>query len=351
MDFLKTLLIYLSLSTALGVQGGPVPAEVPTPTPPPPSYQVTMAPNQTAVPTATPSPSPVPKPTISPNPKYKTVQWGDNGSGVKKVQQRLIELGYLPAGTADGAYGAQTASAVRSFQRANGLSVDGVAGAATQTRLYEDPDVVAYTAPTDVPTMTAPPTITPTPYVERQITEMQTPAPVTSDPGALAELLSGVQADTRPAVTLAGLTRVENGLIVLQSSGSFLTYQEEENGVPVTYMPRLWRNEAGQAVVNLGELVNCMPEWTLTGVDGYGARYLSAAGYSVRLTAENGQIVTYTDGVQAPLAQGDVLAERGELYVTENFLRAALGANTVFDEDEATLLLTVVDKSLATATD
>ena len=36
----------------------------------------------------------------------------------------------------DGIYGSTTASAVKAFQRANGLSADGQAGSATQTKLY-----------------------------------------------------------------------------------------------------------------------------------------------------------------------------------------------------------------------
>ena len=55
---------------------------------------------------------------------------GSSGADVKKVQQKLIDWGYLH-GTADGKYGAKTQAAVQAFQRKNGLSADGRVGART----------------------------------------------------------------------------------------------------------------------------------------------------------------------------------------------------------------------------
>jgi N-acetylmuramoyl-L-alanine amidase len=60
---------------------------------------------------------------------------GSTGAQVRQIQQRLIALGYLPQGGADGVYGAQTESAVRRFQQARGISADGVAGVVTLTAL------------------------------------------------------------------------------------------------------------------------------------------------------------------------------------------------------------------------
>ena len=54
---------------------------------------------------------------------------------VKSLQQRLIDLGYMK-GSATGYYGDVTFAAVKAFQKAHGLSVDGVAGRATQQTLY-----------------------------------------------------------------------------------------------------------------------------------------------------------------------------------------------------------------------
>ncbi|MBR7178469.1 MAG: peptidoglycan-binding protein [Oscillospiraceae bacterium] len=59
---------------------------------------------------------------------------GSSGTQVRYLQQNLIGLGYL-TGDADGSYGKQTESAVREFQSAYGLTVDGNAGNATQTAL------------------------------------------------------------------------------------------------------------------------------------------------------------------------------------------------------------------------
>ncbi|MBR2831897.1 MAG: spore cortex-lytic enzyme [Oscillospiraceae bacterium] len=55
---------------------------------------------------------------------------GSTGSGVTELQEKLQGWGYY-SGEADGIYGSRTEAAVKSFQRKNGLSVDGVAGPAT----------------------------------------------------------------------------------------------------------------------------------------------------------------------------------------------------------------------------
>lgn len=61
---------------------------------------------------------------------YKTLSMGSNGSAVKELQEKLNSLNYS-CGIADGDFGTKTASAVREFQRKNGLSVDGIAGPKT----------------------------------------------------------------------------------------------------------------------------------------------------------------------------------------------------------------------------
>lgn len=55
---------------------------------------------------------------------------------VTSLQNRLIELGYLPAGSATGLYGASTVTAVQKFQEYHGLTADGKAGQETLTMLY-----------------------------------------------------------------------------------------------------------------------------------------------------------------------------------------------------------------------
>lgn len=55
---------------------------------------------------------------------------GSSGEEVRKIQTKLKNWGYYN-GSVDGVYGWQTENAVRSFQKKNGLKVDGVAGEAT----------------------------------------------------------------------------------------------------------------------------------------------------------------------------------------------------------------------------
>ena len=64
-----------------------------------------------------------------------TLRYGSEGAEVTTLQNRLIALGYL-AGSADGKFGRNTKSAVIAFQKANGLSVDGVVGEDTSAKLY-----------------------------------------------------------------------------------------------------------------------------------------------------------------------------------------------------------------------
>lgn len=66
---------------------------------------------------------------------YLLLKQGTSGVEVRKLQGRLAELGYY-AGGVDGVYGETTVTAVKAFQRANGLSGDGQAGAQTQSKLY-----------------------------------------------------------------------------------------------------------------------------------------------------------------------------------------------------------------------
>lgn len=59
------------------------------------------------------------------------------GEDVRKLQARLIELGYdLPKYGADGEYGSETVAAVKEFQADRGLDADGIAGEKTLAALY-----------------------------------------------------------------------------------------------------------------------------------------------------------------------------------------------------------------------
>ncbi len=73
----------------------------------------------------------------APVPVPGTVTGGDTTRGdptVQAYQQSLADLGYDP-GPIDGRYGPLTANAVRDFQSANGLTVDGILGPRTKAAI------------------------------------------------------------------------------------------------------------------------------------------------------------------------------------------------------------------------
>lgn len=69
------------------------------------------------------------------NTRYETLQQGDQGEDVQKIQARLEELGYLDR-EYDGHFGEYTAQCVSEFQKANGLEETGIADAQTQRKLF-----------------------------------------------------------------------------------------------------------------------------------------------------------------------------------------------------------------------
>ena len=155
MDLIKTLLVYMVMVVSGATEASPAltpppPQAQPSETPAlvetaAPSQAPTLAPTFSAAPTMTPTPTP-----------YTTLQVGDRGEDVKKLQRRLAELGYLND-KIDGIFGQNTKKAVERFQYYNNLTQDGKAGKATLTKLYESTSVV-----------TAPPNITPNPTVTLQ---------------------------------------------------------------------------------------------------------------------------------------------------------------------------------------
>lgn len=59
------------------------------------------------------------------------------GTQVRDLQERLIATGFLlPRHGADGIFGPETERSVKSFQKSNGLNIDGVVGPETWERLY-----------------------------------------------------------------------------------------------------------------------------------------------------------------------------------------------------------------------
>ncbi len=74
--------------------------------------------------------------------EYTVLSEGAAGDAVTALQNRLIALGYA-SGSGNGSYGAETAAAVKLFQRYNNLEQTGVADAATQAAM-DSPVAITY---------------------------------------------------------------------------------------------------------------------------------------------------------------------------------------------------------------
>lgn len=140
------------------------PTALPTSTPKALHYFGTEQPGSTAA--ATPAPTALPTPTPTPyvadgildehgyevlnDPDFKVyysdLTNGVEGSDVSRLQRRLTNLYYLVDGV-DGMFGSNTESAVRYFQKHNGLEQSGIADKATQEKLYAE-DAVPTAKPT-----------------------------------------------------------------------------------------------------------------------------------------------------------------------------------------------------------
>lgn len=78
---------------------------------------------------------------------YPTLSRGASGEAVTRLQAELSRLNFLPPSAVTGVYTTETADAVRNYQRASGLFVDGIAGPNTQHKLYGTVPVGSYTPP------------------------------------------------------------------------------------------------------------------------------------------------------------------------------------------------------------
>lgn len=66
-----------------------------------------------------------------------TMRSGNSGQKVTALQEKLIYLGWLPEGSADGIYGSATVDAISRFQTEYGLKVLGIANIDTQAKLNQ----------------------------------------------------------------------------------------------------------------------------------------------------------------------------------------------------------------------
>ena len=213
---------------------------------------------QNTIPVITGVPTPTLKPTSTPAPANKTaaptasvLKKGSTGSAVRTLQKRLKELGYY-TGSVDGDFGDGTSNAVRAFQRANGLKVDGVVGEGTQKKL-NDSKAVAATAtpkptkkatatpkatkkPTATPKPTKKPTATPKPTAKPTATPKPTPKPTTPtyaektylEAGASGKKVSSLQ---NRLIELGWLTGKADGTFSGATDAAVRAFQKKTSGL------------------------------------------------------------------------------------------------------------------------
>ncbi len=74
----------------------------------------------------------------APPPEYRSLRGGAVGNDVMWLQMTLKHLGYFKEATVTGHFHSMTGSAVKAFQKAQGLKADGVVGQSTYNALYKE---------------------------------------------------------------------------------------------------------------------------------------------------------------------------------------------------------------------
>ena len=201
--------VYAPFGAQYGYGGADLIPKTPTPDPA----------QSTPIPTAAPTSAPTSE-------AARTLKKGSTGADVKKLQQALIDLGYL-SDTADGTFGAKTQDAVTLFQAVNGLDADGLAGAKTQALLFSGTALSADQAPpTDFLTL-----------VNRSHKLSKTDVP--TDLVEIASVLSADIVKVKYTGTKANRTAVEalgkmlsaaisEGVSNFQISSAYRTYSEQQ---------------------------------------------------------------------------------------------------------------------------
>jgi peptidoglycan hydrolase-like protein with peptidoglycan-binding domain len=119
--------------TTGGSPGAAPPAAPAAPAAPTPPSATAPSSAPSATPPATAAPNPT-APDPAADPASTSLELGAEGPAVGALQQRLADLGFW-LGDADGNYGQLTRQAVMAFQKAEGITRDGVAGPQTQQHL------------------------------------------------------------------------------------------------------------------------------------------------------------------------------------------------------------------------
>ena len=407
MDLMKTLLIYMTATMTLAVQSTTAPQVTPTPSPVPVETAIVQQGENPGDPDAeitfvlevTPEPAketmtPFPVLQITPNTKgYHNLGMGGKGKEVKRLQEKLIELRYMPEGTADGAYGRQTYNAVKKFQKYNGLTADGIAGRRTQTNLFENPDAArnpevtptpapetAAPAETEAPETIAPPVTeapekagpteapeeTETPEESEAAEESEAPEETEAPEAGEAPGETGAPGSAEPAVETENPEDgepdiIENvdldaevyeplvAAIALNEGDGPLEFVETVDGVPKTARPRLSQN-SGKIRVSLDDLCKCVGTWQLTD-DGVGSVVLEAAGYTLALYNDDNGCSATVDGKEISMKDEDFDFTTDGHFIDAEFLASALHGEAEWDGEENTLMLRIRDKEAAEAQD
>lgn len=330
MDFIKSLLVYMGVTYAVTMQGVPAPSETPTP---PPQAIVTPAPGQTAAPGVSPAPGvTVVAPELTPNKSYRLLKQRSRGEPVRKLQARLIELGYL-GGTVDGVYGLNTRRAVMRFQEKNGLTKDGVAGDQTLTILYESPNVVANTKVTAAPSSS--PAVLPSPAASPEAADSkekneagETAAPASTD---------------EPVADAEELTLLKGAKIVFNDMGAPMAVIRKVDGVNQKSDPRVYQDSEGGIHLSIYDLGQNAPGFTLATEDQTYALTFDDVTLTLYWDEAEGWSADVGDEILS-LSVGDVVRQGDDVVIAVSLLERAMKATATWDEDESTLILRIRSK-------
>ena len=133
---------------------------------------------------------------------------GSSGAEVKKIQQRLADLGYYD-GAVDGYFGDATEEAYKAFQKAAGLTVDGIAGDSRNT-LYSENAPEAPKADTTPKTEDKP--------------EEETTAPTEATTEPVTEAVQYQNGDENDKVTAIQQQLIKLGYFAMDATGYYGEY-------------------------------------------------------------------------------------------------------------------------------